>query len=103
MIELYTFTTPNGRKPAIMLEEVGLPYQIKMINISQGEQFSAKYMAINPNRKIPAIIDMPNYPWVVATDYMGVSLTEYSQVQRWINTMRERPAVKRGMALSVDS
>ena len=57
MIDLYTFTTPNGRKPAIMLEEVGLAYTIKMIDISKGEQFSPDYIAINPNSKIPAIAD----------------------------------------------
>jgi GST-like protein len=57
MIDLYTFTTPNGRKPAIMLEEIGLPYTIKMINISKGEQFTPEFIAINPNSKIPAIVD----------------------------------------------
>lgn len=57
MIDLYTFTTPNGRKPAIMLEEVEIPYNIKMIDISKQEQFTPEYIAINPNSKIPAIID----------------------------------------------
>ena len=57
MIDLYTFTTPNGRKPAIMLEEVGLPYQLHKIDIAKGEQFSPAYVAINPNSKIPAITD----------------------------------------------
>lgn len=57
MIDLYTFTTPNGRKPAIMLEEVGLPYTIKLINIAKGEQHSPEYVAINPNGKIPALVD----------------------------------------------
>ncbi len=57
MIDLYTFTTPNGRKPAILLEELGLPYSIHNIDISKGEQFSPEFIAINPNSKIPAIID----------------------------------------------
>ncbi|ELR98676.1 glutathione S-transferase N-terminal domain-containing protein [Gloeocapsa sp. PCC 73106] len=200
MIELYTFTTPNGRKPAIMLEEVGLPYQIKMINISKGEQFSPEFIAINPNSKIPAIVDretnitvfesgailiylaektgqflpsdtqarfrviewlmfqmggvgpmfgqlshfrkaaptqidyainryhnetlrllgvldrqlennefiagsysiadMATYPWVAALSYLEIAPTDYSQVQRWVQTMEERPAVQRGMALA---
>ena len=57
MIDLYTFTTPNGRKPAILLEELGLPYSIHKIDISKGEQFSPEFIAINPNSKIPAIHD----------------------------------------------
>jgi len=57
MIDLYTFTTPNGRKPAIFLEEVGLRYTVHKVDISKGEQFSPEFIAINPNSKIPAIID----------------------------------------------
>ena len=57
MIDLYTFTTPNGRKPAILLEELGLTYSIHNIDISKGEQFSPEFIAINPNSKIPAIRD----------------------------------------------
>jgi GSH-dependent disulfide-bond oxidoreductase len=56
-IELYTANTPNGQKPAIMLEEIGLPYQIFPINIGQGEQQTDTFLAINPNGKIPAIVD----------------------------------------------
>jgi GST-like protein len=57
MIDLYTFTTPNGRKASIMLEEVGLPYNIHKVDITKNEQFTPEYVAINPNSKIPAIID----------------------------------------------
>jgi GSH-dependent disulfide-bond oxidoreductase len=57
MIELYTWTTPNGRKVSIMLEETGLPYTVHAIDISKGEQFRPEFVAINPNSKIPAIID----------------------------------------------
>ncbi|MEL6320718.1 MAG: glutathione S-transferase N-terminal domain-containing protein [Cyanobacteria bacterium J06626_14] len=57
MIDLYTFTTPNGRKPAILLEELELPYLIHKIDISKDDQFSPDYIAINPNSKIPAIHD----------------------------------------------
>ncbi len=57
MIDLYTFTTPNGRKVSIMLEEVNLPYNVHTIDITKGEQFTPKFVAINPNSKIPAIID----------------------------------------------
>ncbi|HUC69538.1 MAG TPA: glutathione S-transferase N-terminal domain-containing protein [Stellaceae bacterium] len=57
MIELYTWTTPNGRKVSIMLEEIGLPYNVHAVDIGKGEQFRPDYVAINPNSKIPAIID----------------------------------------------
>lgn len=57
MIELYTFTTPNGRKASIMLEEIGLPYNVHKIDITIGDQFTPEFIAINPNSKIPAIVD----------------------------------------------
>src|SRR6266404_6356701 len=57
MIDLYTWTTPNGRKISIMLEEVGLPYRTHKIDIAKGDQFTAEFIAINPNSKIPAIVD----------------------------------------------
>ncbi len=203
MIDLYTFTTPNGRKPAIMLEEVGLPYTLKMINIGKGEQFSPEFVAINPNSKIPAMVDhetnikvfesgailiylaektrkflptdlearfqviewlmfqmggvgpmfgqlghfrhsapekieyainryekealrlfgvldeqlahheyiagdysiadMATFPWVAAYKYLEVSLDDYVHLNRWQEAMKERPAVQRGMKLSIES
>jgi GST-like protein len=57
MIDLYYWPTPNGHKIAIMLEEVGLPYQVRPVNILRGEQFSAEFLKISPNNKIPAIVD----------------------------------------------
>jgi GST-like protein len=58
MIELYTWTTPNGRKISIMLEECGLPYRAHKINIgTNSEQFTPEYLKINPNGKIPSIVD----------------------------------------------
>src|SRR6266851_1493783 len=57
MIDLYTWATPNGRKISIFLEEVALPYEVIKIDISNGEQFAAEFLAINPNGKIPAIVD----------------------------------------------
>jgi GSH-dependent disulfide-bond oxidoreductase len=57
MIDLYTFTTPNGRKASVMLEEVGLDYNTHKIDISKGDQFTPEFIAINPNSKIPAIVD----------------------------------------------
>jgi GST-like protein len=57
MIDLYTWTTPNGRKVSIMLEECGLPYAVHPIDIRVGEQFRPEFVAICPNSKIPAIVD----------------------------------------------
>jgi GST-like protein len=57
MIRLYTWGTPNGKKVSIMLEEVGLPYEVHPVNLQQGDQFKPEYLAINPNNKIPSIID----------------------------------------------
>jgi len=57
MIQLYTWGTPNGKKVSIMLEEIGLPYEVHAINIGQGDQYKPEYLKINPNNKIPSIID----------------------------------------------
>jgi GST-like protein len=200
MIDLYTFTTPNGRKPAILLEELGLPYIIKFVDISKGEQFTPEFVALNPNSKIPAIVDTDTditvfesgailiylaekagsdlwpsdqrarmqilqwlmfqmgsvgpmmgqhghfkhsapdndygikryrtetlrlfsvmdkqllqndyiagdaysiadvaiYPWVMTYDYQGLTLDEHPHLRRWTETLGQRPAVQKGMAL----
>ncbi|MEO1123047.1 MAG: glutathione S-transferase N-terminal domain-containing protein [Cyanobacteria bacterium J06639_16] len=199
MIDLFTYTTPNGRKPTILLEETGLPYTVYPVNIGKGEQFSPEFIAINPNSKIPAIVDretdttvfesgailiylaekagkflptdgksrsqvlqwlmfqmggvgpmfgqlghfrrsapeklnyaiqryeketlrllsvldqqlsqqpflagdysiadIATYPWVMAHDYLGVSLEDYPHLQRWVKTLGDRPAVQQGMAV----
>jgi GSH-dependent disulfide-bond oxidoreductase len=57
MIELYTWTTPNGLKPLILLEELGVPYEIHWVNIGNGGQHAADFLALNPNAKIPALRD----------------------------------------------
>jgi len=56
-IQFYSADTPNGRKVGIALEEMGIPYDLHLINLSEGEQFKEEYIAINPNSKIPAIVD----------------------------------------------
>ncbi|WFU82478.1 glutathione S-transferase N-terminal domain-containing protein [Bradyrhizobium sp. CIAT3101] len=57
MIKLYTWPTPNGHKVQIMLEEIGLPYSVHPIDITQGAQFEPAYLALNPNNKVPTIVD----------------------------------------------
>lgn len=199
MIDLYTFTTPNGRKASIMLEEVGLPYNVHKIDITKGEQFTPEFVAINPNSKIPAIADrdtgitvfesgailiylaektgkllptndkerfqvlswlmlqmgsvgpmlgqlnhfkkfapeklpyaieryeketlrlysvldgqlaereflcgdysiadIATYPWIVIYEWQGLTLDSYPNLKRWVETVQQRPAVERGMAV----
>ena len=57
MIDLYVYTTPNGFKALIGLEEFGLPYRTNWIDITKGAQMKPEYLAINPNNKIPALVD----------------------------------------------
>ena len=57
MIDFYFWTTPNGYKVLVFLEETGIPYRIVPVNISKGEQFEPGFLQISPNNKIPAIID----------------------------------------------
>ena len=57
MIDFYTASAPNGYKISIALEEFGLPYNVKQVNIREGEQFKPEFLALNPNAKIPVIVD----------------------------------------------
>jgi GSH-dependent disulfide-bond oxidoreductase len=67
MIELLTWATPNGTKPSIMLEEVSLPYTVRLINLGSGEQRTPEFLTVSPNNKIPAIIDRtePGEPRII--------------------------------------
>ncbi|HMB10858.1 glutathione S-transferase N-terminal domain-containing protein [Saliniramus sp.] len=60
MIDLYTWTTPNGRKVSILLEELRMPYSAHAINIGNDDQFAPEFLKISPNNKIPAIVDQDN-------------------------------------------
>ena len=57
MIELHTWNTPNGRKISVALEEMGLSYKVKVVDITKDQQFEPSFLAISPNNRIPAIID----------------------------------------------
>jgi GSH-dependent disulfide-bond oxidoreductase len=57
VIDLYYWTTPNGHKITIFLEEAGLPYRMVPVNISRGEQFKPEFLRVSPNNRIPAIVD----------------------------------------------
>ncbi len=60
MIDLYTWTTPNGRKASIALEELGIPYEVHAVDIGKDEQFKPEFLKISPNNRIPAIVDRDN-------------------------------------------
>lgn len=65
MIDFYTAATPNGRKVAIALEEFGLPYRVINVSLSSGEQKAPDYLRLNPNGKIPTIVDHENHDFAV--------------------------------------
>jgi len=92
MIDLYTWTTPNGRKVSIMLEELGLPYRVHPVNIGQGDQFKPEYVRINPNSKIPSLVD-PEGP-----DGKPISLMESGAILIYLagKTGKLLPASVRG-------
>ena len=95
MIDLYTWTTPNGRKVSIMLEELALPYEVHEVNIGQGEQHAPAFLAISPNNKIPAIVD-PEGP-----DGTPISLFETGAILIYLaeKTGRLLPDDARGRSL----
>jgi GST-like protein len=95
MIDLYTWTTPNGRKVSILLEELGVPYETRAIDIIKGDQFTAEYLAISPNSKIPAIVDRDTGMTLMESGAIMLYLagkydrflpggTDYWQVVEWL-------------------
>jgi GST-like protein len=79
MIDLYYFPSPNGLKIAIMLEECGLPYQVVPVDIGSGEQFRPEYLLLNPNNKIPTIVDRETGTSVFESGAILIYLAEKSQ------------------------
>ena len=87
MIRLYAWHTPNGRKVSVMLEEIALPYEIIKVNLGQGEQFSAEFTSLNPNQKIPAIVDDDNGVQLAESGAILVYLAE--KTGRFLSTSPE--------------
>jgi glutathione S-transferase/GST-like protein len=97
MIELFTAATPNGHKISIALEELGIPYQLRVLNLARQEQKDPAYLLINPNGRIPAIVDHGNGDFAVfesgailiylaerAGRLMGRDDQERSRVLQWL-------------------
>lgn len=84
-LELYTWHTPNGRKPAILLAELEVDYRVHLINIADGEQKRPSYLAINPNGKIPALVDRdPNLGSVTVFESGAILLYLAEKHQRFL-------------------
>ena len=94
MIDLYTWTTPNGRKVSILLEELGVDYKVFPINIAQGEQHAPDFLAISPNNRIPAIVDHDN----------GLSLMETGAIMLYLAEKYDRfmPTNPRAKATAIE-
>lgn len=76
MIDLYTWTTPNGRKVSILLEELGVEYTVHSINIGKGDQKTPEFLKIGPNNKIPVIVDSDTGASVMETGAIMIYLAE---------------------------
>ncbi len=95
MIDLYTWGTPNGRKVSILLEELGLPYAVHAVDISKRQQFEPAFLAVNPNGKIPAIVDQDAEGGPLAVFESGAILMYLADKtgRFWPKAVRERYAV----------
>jgi glutathione S-transferase len=117
VIDLYTWTTPNGRKVSIALEELGLPYTVHPIDISKDEQFAPDFLKIAPNNRIPAIVDRDTnialmesgaiadiaiWPWISRFEWQTIALKQYPNVKRWYEAIAARPAVQKGYKVPKD-
>jgi GST-like protein len=93
MIDLYTYPTPNGRKPVILLEELGLPYTVKTVDLSKNEQFSPEFVALNPNSKIPVIVDHDTEMTIFESGAILIYLAEKVGSELWPQDYKERMSV----------
>ena len=86
MLEFYTAPTPNGWKVAMTLEEMELDYQLRMVNLSAGEQHEESFLAINPNGRIPAIVDdgFPVFESGAIMIYLAEKTEGRSEVIQWL-------------------
>ena len=90
MLHLYTWNTPNGIKPIIMLEECGLDYQLHPIDISAGDQKEADFLSVNPNGRIPAMIDTDHSGTGAIGDAKGLRLFESGAILLHLTQLTNR-------------
>jgi GST-like protein len=96
MIELYAWDTPNGRKPLILLEELGVPYELKPVDLGRGEQKSESFTRLNPVQKIPALVDTGDSPATSLFESGAILLYLADKFERFL----ERTGPERYRALS---
>jgi glutathione S-transferase len=121
MIDLYYWTTPNGHKITLFLEEAGIEYAVKPVNIGKGEQFDPAFLALSPNNRIPAIVDHDPADGgepvsvfesgaillylagktgkFIPKDLRGQDIEDFPNLKRWREAIRARPATARAYAL----
>ncbi len=77
MLDLYTWHTPNGKKPPILLAELDWPYDLHLVNLGQNEQKQPEYLRINPNGKIPALVDTERSDGGLVTVFESGAILQY--------------------------
>ena len=77
MLDLYTWRTPNGKKAPILLAELGWPFELHLVNLGQGDQKKREYLAINPNGKIPALVDTEGQSGELVVVFESGAILEY--------------------------
>jgi GST-like protein len=103
MIDLYTWSTPNGRKVSIMLEEVGLAYEVHAVDITKGEQFDPAFLEISPNNKIPAIVDRDNGIKLMESGAILIYLAEKVHSPLWPTALEARFDVLQWLMMQMGS
>lgn len=103
MIDLYTWSTPNGRKVSMMLEEVGLPYEVHPINIAKDDQFDPDFLEISPNNKIPAVVDRDTGTRLMESAAIMIYLGEKSGSPLWPSEAERRYDVLQWLMMQMGS
>jgi len=111
MLDLHFWPTPNGKKVTILLEELGLDYNLVPCNIGRGDQFKPEFLKINPNHRMPVLVDhnpkgggapisifeSGAIMMYLAAEAQGQDINEFKYFKRWFDEVGNRPAIKRGM------
>jgi GST-like protein len=83
-LQLYSLPTPNGVKVSILLEELGLPYEVHLVNFGTNDQFTPEFLSLNPNNKIPAILDPHGPGYQMAGQFIPTDAAARYQTLQWL-------------------